>query len=157
MLLIRHPIRQKTAKQQLNVSSVTGDRHNTAMHPGPAPRHWRLPPTAPQHGGEEVINHTAPPAVSSQCTEVCGEGIAARSCSKICLVKVYPINKPENAVKMYAILDDQSNRSLAKSEFFDLFSIQGNLSPYSLKTCAGVTQMTGRKADGFRSRQWMEE
>ena len=51
---------------------------------------------------------------------------------------------------MYAILDNQSNRLLARSNFFDLVSIQGNPSPYSARTCAGVVAMTGRKADDFQ-------
>lgn len=48
---------------------------------------------------------------------------------------------------MYAVLDDQSNRSLAKSDFFDLFNISGTPSTYTLKTCAGIKQTTGRKAN----------
>lgn len=44
----------------------------------------------------------------------------------------------------------QSNRSLAKSSFFDQFGIESDPSPYSLKTCAGLMEMTGRKADGLQ-------
>lgn len=51
---------------------------------------------------------------------------------------------------MYAVLDDQSNCSLAHSEFFDLFNIQSSPHPYSLRTCAGVMEMIGRKAHGFQ-------
>ncbi|XP_061671887.1 beta-1,3-galactosyl-O-glycosyl-glycoprotein beta-1,6-N-acetylglucosaminyltransferase 4 isoform X4 [Syngnathoides biaculeatus] len=51
---------------------------------------------------------------------------------------------------MYAILDNQSNRSLARSEFFKLFDIQGDHTPYLMRTCAGTTEMTGRKAAGFQ-------
>ena len=130
----------KDCKIAVKCNECDSDRHSSAMHPGPAPGHRRSSP----------LHTTAPPAVSSQCTEVYSKGLTARSCSKICLVKVYPQNRPESAVKMYAILDDQSNRSLARSEFFDLFSIHGSPSLYSLKTCAGVTEMTGRKADGFQ-------
>lgn len=49
------------------------------------------------------------------------------------------------------ILDDQSNRLLAKSAFFQLFGIFSDFSPYLLKTCAGNNEMTGRKAVGFQT------
>ena len=73
-----------------------------------------------------------------------------RSCSKIYLVKVYPKGERNKVRKAYAIIDDQSNRSLTRSDFFDTF---GDLSPiyaYSLKTCAGVVEATGRKAQGYK-------
>lgn len=82
--------------------------------------------------------------------EVCGEGDPPRSCSKVCLVRFFPQGQPELCVKMYAVLDDQKNCSLARSEFFNLFGIEGGLSPYLMKTCAGATEMTGRKAVGFQ-------
>ena len=37
---------------------------------------------------------------------------------KISLVKLYPAGHADNAVKMYVILDEQSNRSLVRSQFF---------------------------------------
>ncbi|KAL3967947.1 NLR family CARD domain-containing protein 3 [Sarotherodon galilaeus] len=80
---------------------------------------------------------TTQPAITSTCTEVCGEAQRGRSCSKICLVKAY------------VMLDDQSNRSLARSEFFDVYGIEGSESPFTLRTCAGMTEMMGRRATGF--------
>lgn len=50
---------------------------------------------------------------------------------------------------MYVILDDQSNRSLAKTEFFETFSIQGTTSAYMLKTCAGTKEAAGRRVYGY--------
>lgn len=41
---------------------------------------------------------------------------------------------------MYAILDEQSNVSLARAEFFDMFNVDNTLEPYTLKTCAGVME-----------------
>lgn len=69
--------------------------------------------------------------------------------SKICLVQVHPKGEPHNTKKMYAIIDDQSNQSLAKTEFFDMFAIQGTTTPYTLKTCAGVTQVSGRRVSDY--------
>lgn len=87
--------------------------------------------------------------VLSKCTEVCGSGQSLRSCSKICLVKVDPKTDPDRPTKVYILLDDQSNRSLARSEFFDHFQIKGSASPYTLQTCVGVTEASGRRATGF--------
>lgn len=50
---------------------------------------------------------------------------------------------------MYAIVDDQSNLSLAKTEFFYMFDIQTTTEPYTLKTCAGVVETSGRRACGY--------
>ena len=56
----------------------------------------------------------------------------------------------DKAVRLYAIIDDQSNRSLACPEFFDLFKVKGHSSPYSLMTCAGVMETTGRRASDYQ-------
>ncbi|XP_057701888.1 uncharacterized protein LOC130921697 isoform X2 [Corythoichthys intestinalis] len=47
------------------------------------------------------------------------------------------------------MLDDQSNSSLARSAFFDMFNVQGTIFPYTMRTCAGLSETQGRKADGF--------
>ncbi|XP_063761823.1 uncharacterized protein LOC134879300 [Eleginops maclovinus] len=122
-------------------------RHISAMHPGPAP-HLTTPLTSPQHGGEgEEVNDTS--EVSASCTAVCGTGQVGRSCSKICLARVYQKDHPEEAIKAYVVLDDQSNRSLAKSSFFDKFDIHTKPYPYQLKTCSGIVDTFGRRASDF--------
>ncbi|XP_045080043.1 uncharacterized protein LOC121578462 [Coregonus clupeaformis] len=50
---------------------------------------------------------------------------------------------------MYVVLDEQSNKSLAKTEFFNLFNINDNSAPYIMKTCSGVTETSGRRAVNF--------
>ncbi|ETE63496.1 Octapeptide-repeat protein T2, partial [Ophiophagus hannah] len=57
--------------------------------------------------------------------------------------------KEIKAIKLYAILD-QNNRSLASSAIFDAFGIKGPSTPYSLKTCAGIVEMAGRRASGYQ-------
>ncbi len=47
---------------------------------------------------------------------------------------------------LYAILDEQSNRSLVNSQFFEVFSDQSPSAPYILRTCAGVKESVGRRA-----------
>ena len=62
--------------------------------------------------------------VNPKCTQVCGtenDKFKGRSCAKTVLVRVYPQDHPENSLKVYAIVDDQSNWSLAKPELFDHF------------------------------------
>ncbi|KAL7851403.1 hypothetical protein AOLI_G00217590 [Acnodon oligacanthus] len=107
-----------------------------------------LPPKSSQppsdHGGEKeegqeetvVTNHT-----------VCGEGFSGKSYSKICLVNVYPAN--DRSKRMFAMLDDQSNLSLARSEFFDMFKVDSFAAPYTLQTCAGVGLTAGHRAFGY--------
>lgn len=103
----------------------------------------------PNNGGEKEHTGTSV-AVNSQCTQVCGPVLTGRSCSKICLVRVYYQGQPEKAVNMFAILDDESNRSLVRSGFFKLFSIKSQLFPYKLKTCAGPVDTSGHKAEHFQ-------
>lgn len=91
-----------------------------------------------------------PTEVEAHCTEVCRGDLNNKSCSKISLVKVYPKGQPGKALKVYVILDEQSNRSLARSEFFDAFKEDGPASPYTLRTCSGVTETVGRKASGYQ-------
>lgn len=50
---------------------------------------------------------------------------------------------------MYAVLDEQSNKSLAKTEFFSLFEVETSSTPYTLKTCAGKLDTSGRRAVNF--------
>ncbi|KAK3507778.1 hypothetical protein QTP70_000334 [Hemibagrus guttatus] len=45
-------------------------------------------------------------------------------------------SRPEEVIKLYVILDDQSNRSLARTKFFDLLHVKGESSTYTLRTCA---------------------
>ncbi|XP_073492566.1 uncharacterized protein [Aquarana catesbeiana] len=138
----------KDCKVSINCSECNSSEHNTALHPGPAP--WTLTPspTVDEHGGEQ--QDTVPPVVTPRCTQVCGEGLSNKSCSKICLVTVYLTGRREKAVKLYVILDDQSNRSLASSAFFDTFKIKEAGSSYLLKTCTGVSEETGRRAIGYQ-------
>ena len=136
-----------------NCESTTGclecgsERHISALHPGPAP--WTEEPRPfAEHGGEQEPPPTS--EVTTRCTEVCGGDQSDRSCSKICLVTVYPTGHRDRALKVYAIIDEHSNKSLGRSEFFDAFNVQSPNSLYSLRTCSGVKETTGRRALGFQ-------
>ncbi|KAL7884463.1 hypothetical protein AOLI_G00072330 [Acnodon oligacanthus] len=82
-------------------------------------------------------------------TEVRGEGFSGKSCSKICLVNVYPADDRSKSKRMNAMVDEQSNLSLARSEFFDMFKVNSFAVPYTLQTCAGVGLTAGRRAFGY--------
>ena len=140
-----HLARNCSAEVKCMECGSTG--HVAALHPGPPV--WKPKPSPPssEHGGVE--DKADIQEVTSRCTQVCGEGVSSRACSKICLVSVYPARHRGEAKKMYAMLDEQSNRSLARSKFFDLFNISGSSYPYTLKTCAGQIETTGRRACGF--------
>lgn len=137
----------RDCKVKVQCSECKSERHNTVLHPGPAP--WiEVKDPAPDHGGEEV--ETLPQSdITAKCTKVCGGDLMDRSCSKICLVKVYPAGNREKAVKLYAILDEQSNRSLVRSQFFEVFGDKSPSAPYILRTCAGVKESSGRRASGY--------
>jgi len=113
-------------------------RHCTALHIILNPRSRSFEPRQSNmpHAGETNVN--------SNCTRVCNRGLG-RSCSKTLLANVHRQGYPQEAVKMYVILDDQSNRTLARSEFFELFS-QSNSTEvnYTLSSCSGTFQTSGR-------------
>lgn len=114
----------KTAKSLYNAPNVIAI-HVSAMHAGPplwTPKDSNLP--SERHGGEPDVKS---PVTTASCTEVCGQGLKGKSCSKICLVNVYPRTSPEEKRRMYAMLDDQSNSSLARSAFFDMFNVQSTI------------------------------
>lgn len=90
------------------------ERH---LYLGPVAQTPKPLSSAKEHGGESVSSSN--PDVTATCTKVCGNGISGKSCSKICLVHFFPEGQRHNIKKMYAIIDDQSNLSLAKTEFFD--------------------------------------
>ncbi|KAJ8364608.1 hypothetical protein SKAU_G00134390 [Synaphobranchus kaupii] len=136
----------KNCRTAVTCSECGSDRHIAALHPGPASWNLMPPPPNAEHGGEE---DGIKEEITSRCTEVCGEGMSSRACSKICLVNVYPNGHRKVTKKMYAILDEQSNRSLARPEFFHIFDDNSVPSPNTLKTCAGITETAGRRACGY--------
>ncbi|XP_037528681.1 uncharacterized protein LOC119405929 [Rhipicephalus sanguineus] len=58
-------------------------------------------------------------------------------------------SQPETTLRAYAILDEQSNRSLVRPELLDELSVEGTPTKYTLRTCSGSTEVVGRIAHGF--------
>nr|XP_021331373.1 uncharacterized protein LOC110439581 [Danio rerio] len=139
----------KECKSFVKCFECNSTNHDTAMHPGPSPQVVKSLPPSQEDGGEGEDNSDMT-SVNTSCTEVCGPGQWGRSCSKICLVKLYPKGNKDMATKAYVILDDQSNRSLARPEFFELFNLESEQFTYNLRTCSGTVETSGRKAEGFQ-------
>ncbi|XP_052074220.1 uncharacterized protein LOC127712067 [Mytilus californianus] len=106
--------------------------------------------SSPVHGGEEKID-IQNDNVATKCTEICGTSFHGRSCAKILPVRVFRPGQHGryDNLKLYIILDDQSNRSLASPLFFDTFGVHGTLEEYMLSSCSGRVKMSGRRASGF--------
>ncbi|KAK3086675.1 hypothetical protein FSP39_021786 [Pinctada imbricata] len=89
-------------------------------------------------------------AVSASCLNVCGNPESmSKSCAKTILVRVHSESDPNNVLDLYATIDDQSNRTLAKPKLFDHFGIHGPEVEYSLTSCSGTFQQAGRRAHGL--------
>ena len=135
-------------KAVIQCSECGSNRHISALHMGPAPWAQKEALSSSTQDGREEYESPSSPVATSTCTEVCGDNAQGKSCSKICLVNVYPEGQPEK-MKTYANLDDQSNKYLARSAFFKMFNVAVDASPYTLKTCAGISETMCRRARGF--------
>lgn len=89
--------------------------------------------------------------INCKFAQICGDSSLSKSCAKIVKVKVYHKSNPLKKKNIYAIIDEQSNRSLACSKLLDCFidtcSFQDTT--YSLHTCSGNMTTCGRKGVGF--------
>ena len=96
------------------------------------------------HGGEKDNKK-----VDSFCTEICGDSFKGKSCAKTVLVTVYPEGHRNQALECYAVIDDQSNRTLGKSKLFDYFDSATRLEDYTISTCSGSYTTAGRCLPGL--------
>lgn len=136
--------------EEVKCADCGSGRHPTALHVTESAK--RIPASsATNHGGEETQHKDviSIESVTSRCTQICGNDFGGKSCAKNILVKVYPQGHPERSQSMYAIIDDQSNRSLASTGFFTIFGINGMSSEYKLSSCAGLFRAAGRRATGY--------
>lgn len=131
----KHVSRNCTAEMKCN--QWNSNTHMTIMH---RPENVHIP-----YGGEKSSKlQDSTEYVSSKCTSLCD--FSGKSCGKTILVHVYPKAFPDKVIKVYAILDDQSKKTLAKPELFDQLQIDITNLQYTMSTCAGQTAMTGRCA-----------
>lgn len=124
----------KNCKSKVQCSICNAYSHPTALHPNLI-----------QDEGESSASK-----VSTSCTQICGTTRSTnRSCAKILKVRVHPKNKPEEVRIVYAIVDDQSNQTLATSTLFDFFHERGPEHNYILVSCAGKKPVFGRQGVGY--------
>ncbi len=137
----------KNCTAEIKCTECGSATHFTALHTYPPTCKSKSSPSTSEEGGEEDKAEIR--KVKSTCTQVCGEGLSARTCAKICLVSVFPNGCKKEFKRMYAILDEQSNRFLAWLEFFEIFKISGSSYSCTLKTCSGCSETVGRKVSGY--------
>ena len=154
--------KSKDCKTEIKCSACQSTRHPSALHIDHKPVHLECPPVSSPplplqtnlqsasplqfQGGERPISGEP---VVSKCTQICGGTFEGKSCAKIVLVKVYHKDDPQHFIKTYAMLDDQSNRTLAKSDFFHLLGIDSNQVKYTMSSCTGTKLTSGQIANGY--------
>ncbi|XP_061170421.1 uncharacterized protein LOC133179742 [Saccostrea echinata] len=141
---------RRNCKETVSCEECSSGSHPTALHPDEkqASSSSGNPYSLTHYGGEKT---TEAPAlnVNSACTQICKDMFQGKSCAKTVLVRVFRKDHPEIDLKTYAIIDDQSNRSLASPEFFDYFGVHDGVTEYTLASCMGIVNTSGRKAFGF--------
>ncbi|XP_062610035.1 uncharacterized protein LOC134271839 [Saccostrea cucullata] len=137
----------RDCKVKVKCEKCGSTSHRTLMHFDRLKKMYDNPvePTV-EHGGESQSSEN----VSSKCTVLCDKPSIGRSCGKIVLVNVCLQDQPSKVEKVYAILDDQSNRTLISPSLCDRLNVHGPSTQYLLSSCAGTTTMAGRRIDGLR-------
>ncbi|CAB3978844.1 Hypothetical predicted protein [Paramuricea clavata] len=139
----------KDCRSTVKCLECQSDKHLTIMHAGKSPEQKEpevKDPNADNRQSRDPPSHGGENEATAKRTELCGNEHGGRSCSKICLANIYSKTHPEKKIKAYVVIDDQSNCTLAKPKLFDLLSIDGEATSYTLKTCAGKSKLEGRCA-----------
>ncbi|XP_052694839.1 uncharacterized protein LOC128173163 [Crassostrea angulata] len=142
--------RKQDCKEAIMCKECGSEFHTTSLHvdSSPAPTTGRA---SSVHGGEEaprrqqVTKEQHVTTINSNCTEV-GKEFKGKSCARIVPATV---TYDGRAVSLYAMLDDQSNKTLAKKELFDLLNINTETIPYLMTSCSGQVTTFGRTASGL--------
>ena len=127
---------RKNCKETVKCDICSSSEHISLLHPDPDPRK--------KQEGEQIGE------IEASCTQVCKTPQStSKSCAKMVLVSVYPIKQPLLSCKVYCMIDDQSNKSLATSAFFNSFEEYGPDHEYVMSSCAGKFVTSGPKASGY--------
>lgn len=57
-----------------------------------------------------------------------------------------------HAIKVYAFIDEQSNRTLARSQLFFFFDIQSESESHTLLSCSGQSTCSKRRVNGLEEK-----
>ena len=145
----------KNCTSTTNCAICHSNKHMMVLHPDNARQESCMLESPAQQQGEEQAavtpQGTESLIVTNRCTEICGQntGGAGRSYAKICLANIYVESKPHKKVKVYALIDVQSNYSLAKAKLFKKLNIEGTTTVYTQKMCSRVKETKGRLARGL--------
>ena len=137
--------RSINCKKWVKCSVCGSPKHLSLMHveaqTEQASTHSKMPP----QGGESTTS--SPPKVDCKCSQICGDpnNEFGKSCAKVVLVDLASRNNPSHSIRTYAILDDQSNRSLASPKLFEMLDLQSESTQYTLNTCSGPVLVEGLK------------
>ncbi|CAB4009168.1 uncharacterized protein LOC110049208 [Paramuricea clavata] len=83
-------------------------------------------------------------------TNVKCKPISRVSCNKIVLLEVYQQDEPDRFIKVYALIDEQSNSSMISRKLADKLRIVGPKEKYFLSTCCGSKETRyGRRVPGL--------
>lgn len=140
----------KECKATVKHCECQSNKHPTALHPRNVTEASPSQPTTSSSPTEKKPVEAKGQGQTALCTQVCGKVSRQRTCHQICLDKVFPAGRPEQAERMYVILDGQSTRALASPEFFDLFNWHGEETHYTITTCSRMLRLAGRTAVGFQ-------
>ncbi|XP_076102049.1 uncharacterized protein LOC143071561 [Mytilus galloprovincialis] len=152
--------RSRDCNASISCNECGSERHTTALHitrpqqsessQFSSPRQAYGGELTQVYGGEQTESaETKLTSVSSICTEIYKDHNSEKSYAKILPADVYHKDKTDKIVRMYAIIDDQSNRSLASPEFFSLFNVREKPENYSLTTCSGRVATSGKRGKDF--------
>ena len=149
----------RDCNQQVSCTECKSTDHTTAMHI------FKNRDTNTNsytgHGGEKtsssvvknvttsITNTEGNQNVNSKCTQICQNAFGGKSCAKIVLVNVWHALSDKPPVRVYAIIDEQSNCSLARKELFDMFDLNTEQEHYSLTSCSGKVSMSCRRDQDF--------
>lgn len=98
--------------------------HSTPLHVERKPVSVNIVVSMRPDGGEDT-GYRDRENVNSKCTQICGDPFSFKGkfCAKTVLIDVYSKNCPQKRMRVYAVIDDQSNTALASSELFDMMGI----------------------------------
>ena len=130
----------KNCTESVTCSLCSSDSHPSALH---IDSQGGNNPQGGKRSRQETVEKTI---INTKCSQICRSIPGGKSCSKTLLVDVSLEGNPEKTLRLYAVIDDQSNQSLAKSDLFDILGIRSEPEGFELRTCSGVDYKFGRFA-----------
>lgn len=89
--------------------------------------------------------------INSARTDIGCDAVGGVSCSKIVLLDIFHPSRPDNKVRVYALIDEQSNASMISPELIDKLGVVGSKEKYLLSTCSGSKEIRfGRRVPGLK-------